>query len=253
MTTTNKVDLFDLSRLRIGEQIEFLSLVSRLLGKHNLKSLGIDTAWESFKCAVKEVESRFKRSRASTWSIQMKEFDALRDTDIICLRMVTEGMTRYFDPEKRAAAVLLLNTIDRFGTSIYNLNYEEETAVIRNLVRVLRTDPELISAVEKLSFNELVANLEKNNNQFTTVYASRVNELTIKDKVSTLEALKNALSHYRHLVRTLESKAFLIPGEDIQTIIAIINTLVKMQVEKLQIRKGHRRNGSSGEIVEPEN
>jgi hypothetical protein len=236
MLNSNKVNYFELHRLRIGEQIEFLKMVMLLLEKYITKTMGMETVIEPFKKAFTELESRFKQSRHSKLSAQIIEQDELRDNDVICLRMYAATMIRYFEPEVRKAAELLLNTIDQFGTRIYELNYEEETAVIRNLINELKTKQELIDAVKKLNLKALVANLEKNNNEFSVLYMERVEEKTYKQEISAGEAIKEVMALYREVIRTIESRAYLEPTEPLIKTIAEINTIVQRHVEKLNLR-----------------
>jgi hypothetical protein len=250
MLNSNKVNNFDISRLRIGEQIEFLKMVLILLEKYIAKTMGMESVIEPFKKAFSELESRFKQSRNSNMSAQLIEQDQLRDNDMICLRMYAATMIRYFDPEIRKAAELLLNTIDKFGTRIYELNYEEETAVIRNLINELNTKQELINAVKKLNLKALVANLEKNNNEFSVLYMERVEKKTYDQDISASEAIKEVIALYREVIRTLESRAYLEPAEPLHNIIAEINTIVQRHVEKLNLRNSSRVKTADSDFID---
>ena len=240
MITTDKITAFDISRLRIGEQIEYLGLVADIVQKYDPKVMGVVSASEAYKAACLDLESRFKKTRNSPITSQMEEKDRQRDNDIICLRMVADAMTRYFEPEINTAAKLLVAVIDQFGSSIYNMNYEEESAVIRNLINDLKSKQPLIDAVKKLNLKALVANLEKNNNEFRKLYKDRLEEKTYNQEISAGEALKVTLRAYYHLVRMIESKTFLEPVEALQKTIAEINTLTKRQIEKIQERENRR-------------
>ena len=237
MVSSNKVNYFELHRLRIGEQIEFLGMVLDIVEKHNPKDITIERAVEPFKKTFRDVESRFKQVRNSKLTAQLTEKDALRDNDIICLRMIADAMTRYFDSEVKSAAETLLTVIDQYGTKIYDLNYREETAVIRNLVKDLKTKPSLVDAVKKMNLKALVTNLEKNNNEFREIYMTRVEQDYNNRDISAGEIIKEAAVLYRNLIRTLESKAFLEPSNSLNDTIGEINIIAQKHAEIISQRE----------------
>lgn len=236
----NTILTFDISRLRVAEQIEFLGVASDIVAKHDPATMGIEEVLQSLKTSQKDSDAKFKQTRNSEITADLVEKDELRDNDIICLRMWCDAMTRYFDPEIKAAAELLLDTIDNYGTGIYNMNYEEETATLRNLVIDLKSKELLKNAVQKMAMVELLENLEKNNNDFRQLYMARVEERTYNNEISAGEAVKLAVTNYRVLVRTLEAKAFLQPTEALNKSIAELNTLVERQIEKIEGRENRR-------------
>lgn len=250
MKITNQIKRFDVSRLRVSEQIEFYGIINDIVEKRDPIAMGVDEALEEMKQSYVDVESKFKRSRNSKITAQLIAMDKLRDSDIACLRMTVDAMTRHFDPEIKAAAEILLEIINQYGTAIYDMNYEEETAVLRNLVTDLSKKKDLAKAVKKLNLGNLVANLEKNNNEFREIYKSRLEETTYNNEISAGEALRELLSKYRVLIRTLESRAFLEPSDKLNHTIAEINTLAERQIEKINDREARRANGLDN--VKPE-
>lgn len=245
----NTILTFDLSRLRVAEQIEFLGVTSDIVAKHDPATMGMEEVLQSLKTAQQDADAKFKQTRNSEITTDLVEKDELRDNDIICLRMWSDAMLRYFDPAVQAAAELMLRTIDNYGSAIYNMNYEEETATLRNLVNDLKTKQPLINAVETLSMRGLVDNLDKNNNEFRQLYMDRLEERTYSNEISAGEAVKLAINNYRVLVRTLEAKAFLQPTEALNKSIAELNTLVERQIEKLANRES--RKDPQGQDLQP--
>jgi hypothetical protein len=253
MEIIDKVNVLDLSSLRLGEQIEFYGLVNDIITKYDPKTLEVVNASEPFAKSFQETETRFKKSYKSPITSAMSEKDKLRDEDIICMRIVADGMTHHFDPEVKNAAYLILSTIDRFGTRIYSMNYEEETVVLRNLINELKTSLPLIDAIKKLNMKNLLANLEKNNNEFRELYKSRVEEKFKNDDGSATELMKEVSECYKVLVRTLESRAFLMPSEPLSKVIGQINIMIQRQMDKIRYRESRRgqdpveQNGTSEE------
>lgn len=237
----NTILTFDISRLRVAEQIEFFGVTSDIVAKHDPATMGVAEALQGLQNAHQDADSKFKQTRNSEVTADLVEKDELRDNDIICLRMWADAMTRYFDLQVKSAAELVLRTIDNYGSTIYNMNYEEETATLRNLVNDFKTKQPLIDAIAKLSMADLVGNMEKNNQEFRQLYMDRLEERTYNNEISASEAVKIALNSYRVLVRTLESKAFLQPSEALNKSIAELNTLVERQIEKIENRESRSK------------
>jgi hypothetical protein len=255
MLTQNKISVFNLHSLRISERIAFFVTVNRIIENHDAEKMKITSASIPFKSACVDLESRFNKDRKSKVTDQIMEKDQLRDNDIICMRYVAEGMTRYFDSEVRIAALQLLAKIDSYGAYIYKMNQEEETVVLSNLISEIKSSPVLLDAIKKLNMKALLANLEKNNNEFSDLYMNRLVEKTLADEVSAGEKMKEVTTSYRNLVRALESQAFVEPMQEIVLAIAEINTLIQRQIEKINNREGRRNkdadltNEGSGQAV----
>ena len=240
----SQIHTFDISRLRVAEQIEFFGVAADIVAKHDPAEMGAEEAFQSLKMAHQDADDKFQQTRNSDITGQLVAADELRDDDIICLRMWGDALTRYFDPQLKATAELVVKTIDNYGSAIYNMNYEEETATLRNVVNDLKSKQPLVEAITKLSMTDLVNNLEKNNNDFRQLYMARLEEKTYNNEISAGEAVKIVLNSYRTLVRTLESRAFLQPTEALNKTIAEINTLVERQDEKIATRD-RRAHGQS--------
>ena len=249
----NRIIPFDISRLRVAEQIEFFGMTVEIVKKHNNGSNAtIGEAIDALTEAHKDADGKFKQTRNSDITGQMVAVDELRDKNIICLRMWADAMTRHYDTSIIDAAELVLETIDNYGMAIYNMNYEEETATIRNLINDFKTKQQLTEAIKILSMNKLVTVMEKNNNKFRKLYMTRLEERTYNNELSAGEAVKLAINNYRVLVRTLESMAFLQPTDALNNIIAEINTLAERQIEKLNERESRGSKDDNMQTPEPE-
>jgi hypothetical protein len=238
MKTITKLSF--LSRLRLVEKIEFLGLILEILSNYNLKDLNMVAISDAFKTAFQNLERRYNKFKNPPLPLLLSEKDELRDNDIICLRMIAQAMTRYFDLEVKAAAFLLLETIDQYGAAIYRMNYETETAVLRNLINDLKTRQELMDAVKRLNVKALVNNLEKNNNDFRELYLKKVKDKAFNIEVKSDELLQEAMDRFREMLRTLESKAFLDDTNAAANIINEINALIQRHSEKLENRESRK-------------
>ncbi len=248
----NTILTFDVSRLRVAEQIEFFGVAADIVAKHDPATMGVEEALKGLQTSHQDADAKFKQTRNSQVTADLVEKDEQRDNDIICLRMWTDAMTRYFDPRVKTAAELVLRTIDNYGSIIYNMNYEEETATLRNLVNDFKTKQPLTDAIATLSMVDLVNNMEKNNQEFRQLYMERLEERTYNNEISASEAVKIALNNYRILVRTLEAKAFLQPSEALKKSIAELNTLVERQNEKIAGRESRKGEDPDVQPSEPE-
>ncbi len=237
---SNKILPLQLKRLYLTEKIEYFGLVGKIVEKYfPSNSKEFVAAATSFNEVYLQLESRFNKARNPEITTQLTEIDNLRGNDIICLRMTAQGLSRHFDPAISAAGSLLVETIDLYGNSIYRMNYEEETAILRNLINDLKTRPNLVDALDKLNLKSLVINLEKNNNRFRELYLTRVADKSNEDS-TVAEYIKETNLQYQALVRTIESIAYLNASDASLNIIAEINTLIQRHQEKLQFRNKRR-------------
>ena len=162
--------------------------------------------------------------------------------------MMAAALTHHFDPEKKEAAKMIIETIDLYGDGIYNLNYEAQTIVTKNIINDFRKRHHLVKAVEKTSLKDIIDNLDKNNNEFDDQYMKRVEENAFNDQIKAGEVLKETTNLYRLLVYHIESNAFLNPSESLDKVIAEINSVAERYGDIIQKRKGRNQNDEEQEL-----
>lgn len=228
------------SKLRISELIEFFSITLKICQKYNPEALKIDVLVNALEASHKKADSVFQKGKSSEYTAKLAALDKARDEDIICLRMLAAGFTHHHLSDKKAAARLILKTIDHYGSNISRMNYESETTVIRNLSEDLLTKPALAPAIENLSLRDIVTNMKYDNECFRALYLER-NEA--ESKQITLPAgkmLKETIHVYRALVETIEANALLNHHDDFMKIVAEINVLANRYNAIIKGRKSNK-------------
>jgi hypothetical protein len=222
-----EVTTIDFGRLRISELIEYFTLVGSICRKFNPAEMNVEPQCSNLSQSVEKAEASFKLDSSSPITTEMVALDQARDQDIICLRMLAEGYTYHFDPAKKAAGQQILKIINLYGDKIYALNYESQTAVVRNLTNDLLLKPELVVALETTGMHEVALKARENNNAFSQKYLERIEDTANKTAISTSERLKESISLYRVLVRHLEANALLNAMENLNNAISEINKVAE--------------------------
>lgn len=249
----SEILLFSVLNLRSGEQLEYYQVVLSIVERLHPDTSQLDSILLPMKEALKAANEQFKSSASNKkLTQQLNELDDERRNAMICLRQLVEGYTRYYDKAVSQAAEAIQTVIDRFGGSaIYRLNYEEETATLRNLLSELTDDPPYQKAVKTVGLDKLLKFLKEKNDAFSEMYLNRIQQETADDSKSTRVMLTKVRDYYRELVRMLESLAVVSPTDYLFQIIAEINTVASRQEEILKDRRSRNRSDEE-EIIPPD-
>ena len=189
-----------LSKYRNAEYIQFMKNSIAFAQQANQEPLT-----EPINLLVTEIEAietLFLTKKSSVLTLELTNLDNLRDQLVIGVKYVLHGQRYNPNATLAAAAVLLYENIITYGSNITRLGYQEETAVIDNLVSDWENNPDLTNAVSSLNLQEWLTKLKEANINFNTVYKNRVIEKadTNPENIASLrtqatKAFKNLLNH----------------------------------------------------------
>lgn len=203
-----------LTRLRNGEFIQFHKQTLAFVFSANPEQLGISDQYKALEKEWKELKQLFKKQKGSELTEEIELADALRDRLTIGSRTFFESFTYFNDPAKAEAGALLLSSMDKYGTGIARMNYQEESAVISSIINDWETDRDIKQALKLLKADEWREELKKSNEDFDILYRKRTEDFAeIPDETASalkkpvIEAYKALLSHITAHATLAEDKS----------------------------------------------
>jgi hypothetical protein len=212
-------------KLRISELLQFLNDVIKLVNQHSTEPMQLAAVITALVTDTNNFDKYFKLEMGSAITQELIDLDSRRDECIIGIRLILEGYSRHFDEATKAAAKNLLANMDKYGSQIYNLNYQAETSTISSLINDWNSMGTLTGAVSKLNLAAWVNELNTVNTLFNDSYLKRVDEKGSAPQIKSIDARKKAIVTYKTLIQHIEAKAILAQGETFTTLINNLNVL----------------------------
>lgn len=168
--------------------------INELVSKRITPEMGIDYYYNLFNKAFQEFKAAMEQAVFS--AAELAEKDSFRDQMWVALRLHVKNYLRH--PEESAAAQRILTEIDKYGSKIYSLSYESESAIIQNVCATLGNDfSSEMAAINAMVWFDL---LVQANNDFEAAQRS-VNQ----DKITAneTEAATNVRPELEKAIRNL--------------------------------------------------
>lgn len=223
-------------KLRISELLQFLNDVTKLVTQQSTEPMQLAAVITALVTDTNSFDKYFKQEMGSAFTLELINLDSRRDECIIGIRLVLEGYSRHFDGTTKAAAQNLLANMNKYGSQIYNLNYQAETSTISSLVNDWNSMGTLTGAVSKLNLSAWVNELNTVNTLFNDSYLKRVDEKGSAPPIKSIEARKKVIATYKALIQHIEARAIL--AED-ETFIPLINNLNALVTKYNTIADSH--------------
>lgn len=129
-------------------------------------------------------------------------------------------------PAKRDAARRIALVVDKYGSGVARLRYQQETGEIRSLVADLREDAAASAAMTALGVTDWLGEMDSANLAFDAAYVQRSQEMA--GEPSQLLALRaTALEKWQALAAHLTAHATLEPDPALAQTIAELNRLIQ--------------------------
>jgi len=236
----------DLTRMRNDEFIQFMVNVAEIANLQDTTALLIKSQTDALQLQAQALDEVFKKQQGSDTTAQIKELDKKRDFAIIGIRSLLEAYSYHYDNEIREGALVLKESLAKYGDRIYDLNYQAETTTIRNLVEEWKTTPHLAAALSKMTASAWVDHLDTTNTEFNTTYLERNTELSEATKVSVTSLREGVVEDYRALTAHITAHATLNPAEGYTKLINQLNTLIDQYKALLDSRTKRADTSTNG-------
>lgn len=229
---------------RIPEFIQFITNILIIVKQHDPAKLKIEPLFTALTQNHEKLLEAYKQHTTSEITPQLAQLDAQRDRAIVSLRKVCEGYMDHPDEKLKAAGQKVVECIDKYGSKLYSLNYGAETAILKNLVRDLQTNPEYIIALKDVHMETLVQQMHETNLEFEKLFIQRLGEFSQYETKTTRELTQLTTEAYRTLVQHVDAHALLAPSEKYTSLIDHMNENIDHYNQVVERRK------SSGETEE---
>lgn len=178
-----------------------------------------------------------EKIRTSVLTIPIAEADGLRDAVFRGLILMIEGYEHSPLPAEAEAARRVRIVTDHYG-NVTRHNYNEETALITNLVQELRE--RCANELVLLNLTARVNDLEQKNQQFDILMNQRYDEHALIDADTLREVRRSMDAYYQQIIACLEVGSMLPGGEAFDEVIRLINARSEYYRDTIAQRKGHQ-------------
>jgi hypothetical protein len=247
------INFIDLRSLRNAEFIQFVNNVASIIQTNNPATLNVVAQLQAFSAKITEMSGLFKNEQSSPLTEDVQLADARRDRSVTGLSSVIDGYTNYFQPEKAAAAHLLLANMKLYG-AIARQNYQAETALISEMMNDWENKPELAAALTLLGLVDWKDELYFANNSFNETWLARTHEYGAANPETLKQKRDETMTAYYELKKFLEAYATINNTVPVyQTTLNDLNALIEQYNTILAERAANNSGGEetgSGEPVE---
>ena len=227
-----------LGKYRIQEFIQFTSNILMIVKQHGPDKLKIRSIYLPLVQNYERLQETYKRDTTNGLTPQITRLDDRRDRAIVCLRSIAEGYTYHFDEKLKAAGQLIVDCIDKYGSKLYQLNYNAETAALKNLGHDLHTDAACKAAIEELHLEWVVKEMDVANNRFEKLFVQRLGAFSQDEAKTTKEWVQRTTDAYRTLMQHIDAHATLAPSKEFTSLINHINENIEHFNVIVERRKG---------------
>jgi hypothetical protein len=217
-----KLSIYDLHN---SEFIQYIYYLLEVLKAKKPEQLKVKEIYDTISSKYQLMTSIFKPERGSDITPQIEEADKRRDTAINGIISLLDAYVYHYIPEKRDAALCLLNEISNHGRGISRFNYQSETSTIESIVTRWKGSSECVSALEKLMITDWVEEMDSANKDFRKYYFERMQEDAENPEIRLKEVRKEVTELYRFLINQLEIFATINSNEVYYDTIRSINEL----------------------------
>jgi hypothetical protein len=201
---------FRYENLRNEAHVEYHDAVKTLFVTYPPAMLNVVAQYNVYQAAYTEEVEALDIIRRSELTAEIEEEDKKRDTIFRGLVDLVTGATHHFDPNKRTAALRILNVINHYG-NIARKRLDEETAAIDDLYRELQTG-EFPAYLSQLGLTEWTDELDGHNRRFKELMQDRYYEAAERPTVRMKAARKVTDETFRALLNQVEALV-LVQGE----------------------------------------
>ncbi len=162
---------------RNKECIQYLKDTVSIYKVFDLKALKLDGFVNQLETRNALLEELFEIAKKNENTETIESLDERRDRAIVGIRKIADGYGSYFEIDKAQAGKLITTHIDKYGSSIYRMNYLAETTALNGVLSDMETDGAVVSAVALLDLTPWVAELKQANIEFNRMYLLRNTDL----------------------------------------------------------------------------
>ena len=217
----------NLRQLRNAAYLQFMGLLIQLTTDNDPVSLKIQARLADLQTQYDAFDALYLLPKSNKISKEIFALDLRRDNALKGIMAMVSGQTRSFIPANAAAAQLIEEQIKRYGASIYDLSYQEESTIITNIIKDWENDTNLMDALATLDLSGWMDELKDSNTQFIARYIARTKEYALDSDENLKKIRVDFNQAYYTLLKWIESFATVDETNSYNTVVRQINALIE--------------------------
>lgn len=229
---------FTLRQMRNEEWFNFFLEFKTFVIQNTPQALGIEALFSLFLTQLQQADEALEQIRKSPLTVDIRRFDALRDSAFRSLKAAWKYGLADPDPYQHEAAERLGIVFHHFG-NLASKPYNEATAGILNFIQELRG--KYAPDVQTLTLTGLVDKLEEANNAFETMVLQRNAEAAERPALNMLQLRHDTDRCYCDMLERIEAQALMEGPDRFDDFIRTLNA----NIERYKRRHSHSKNNEN--------
>jgi len=242
-----KINFHNLQNL---ELIQFMKSFLEIIAKADPELLKVKAQYDALLTIYTAMHDFYKPELANKLTKQVQNLDANRDQALQGIIDVLRAYQKHYDPVLKAAAELLLNSIDIYGDQIGSFSYQKETAAIGLICTNWNKEDEYANALSSLHLSPWAAKLNEFNTQFEVQYMERMELDAHSPEVKMVDYRKQSYESYKTVLKHMEANAILTGEEPYIDVNKKINQLIDMNNQLIDSRTNKKEETEESTAVE---
>jgi hypothetical protein len=195
----------ELKQLHKEEFIEAMRSTVEICNTNDPKDLQISSFVTALHIMVLGLDDSILYEQGKPLTRELEILDEERDSAITGTRYGFIMFTYHKTPAKKAAAQLLLERLDSYGSGIARMNNESESTILQNFVNDCKTIEKYKKALMLLGLEEWIEDVETANNAFNKKYQQRIQEESDREKKSVTILRPQTVIVYEKLINRIDA------------------------------------------------
>ncbi len=212
------------SRFRVAEFTQLLANTLKIIESNDPNALKITAQTAALITAAANLDEEYKKQKSSSITAKLVELDERRDNAVTGILRVVSGFELHYESLKRDAARRIGLVVNKYGTGMARLRYQQETGEIRSMLGDLK-DPAVAIAVSELGLDAWLEELKEANQEFDAAYVQRSQEMA-GDSSQVIALRATAQEKWDALTAHLTAHATLTPSPSYTKTLAELNSLI---------------------------
>ena len=232
----------NLKAARLMDFYQVMKIVATFLRKADLATLQLNNYANAFYAMFDDFDKAIKQALKTGFTDELLEADRARDSALTGFLNVLRGTLLFPDEGVIAAARVLMDIVEKYGSGIQRLPQREETAAIHKIVAEM-TNAENSYNLSKTGLAEWVNRLNSTNRTFETLYISRTEKEAEFIAGLTREERAKMQAAFEKICEAINALSFVNGEAAYKTLAESIN----QEVENVQIAAKQRSTRSANE------
>lgn len=215
-----------LRSLRNASFISYCDGIITIGSHHDLLAMGLKPASDAYAATIGPLNAQYAIERGSGLTDQIVLADKRRDRAVSGIWQVVQGHLNHFDPAVVDAAKAVDRVFAKYGSSIQNKPYAEQSGIMKSLSEDLQAAP-ASGSVAKLGLTAWVVEMKESNQAFIDLYGDRTTEKSQKPSAKMFDLRMATIEAFQKLSRSIAAVNELNPSPALQAYAAELNAHIE--------------------------